>query len=253
MTPRPLHNVFRSMSAVAALAIIGCALMAAAQAVAQVPGDARRFDIPEQPLTGALAQFATISGVDIAYRQSLAVGRRSSAVHGEVPAAVALQSLLRGTGLSARFTGPRAAIVFEPGASEVTAPRRGASTAPSLRLDMAEVRAPIMVGARDRSAHRRYATAVQSEIRELLRSDGGYEGRAFKLEIRIAVDAQGVIREVSVSRPSGEPAWDRHVAAALNGRTLSSPPPSDLTEPLLFEVVSDRLADRTPPRAETRP
>jgi hypothetical protein len=235
-----------------ALVLIACTLPFATQAVAQAPGDAQPFEIPEQPLASALAQFATLSGVDIAYRQSLAAGRRSRAVHGEIPAAVALQILLQGTGLAARFTGPRAAIIFEPGAVDVTAPRRGASTAPSLRLDMAEVRAPIIVGARDRGGHRRYAMAVQGEIRELLRSDGGYEGRSFRLEIRIVVDARGVIRDVSIRRPSGEPAWDRHVATALTGRALSGPPPADLAEPLVFEVMSDRLADRTPP-TETRP
>jgi hypothetical protein len=252
MTGQAQHRRISSASLIMALTLFACTFQVATQAAAQAPGDAQPFDISEQPLASALAQFATISGVDIAYRQSLAAGRRSSAVHGEIPAAVALQILLRGTGLAARFTGPRAAIIFEPGATEVTAPRRGASTAPSLRLDMAEVRAPIVVGARDRSAHRHYAMAVQSEIRELLRSDGGYEGRAFKLEIRIAVDALGVIRDVAVRRPSGEPAWDRHVATALTGRTLSGPPPADLTEPLVFEVVSDRLADRAP-RTETRP
>lgn len=229
-------------AAVAVLAICPSLLIggAAAQPAAQV----YHFDIPAQPLVNALAQFATVSGIDIAYRQSLAAGRRSSSIRGEYSAPVALQMLLQGTGLAARFTDARAVIIYEPGAADAVAPRRGASSSPSLRLDMAEVRAPVMLGTRDRSGHRRYAMAVQSEIRELLRADGAYKGNAFRLEIRIAVDKDGVIREVKLQKPSGEPDWDRHVVATLTGRTLSSPPPEDLSDPLSFEVVSDTLAGR---------
>lgn len=235
---------------VTAIAVIACMLAVHGQVLAQAPG-MHRFDIAAQPLAGALARFATVSGVDIAYRQTLALGRRSSPVHGEHPAPAALQMLLQGTGLVARFTGPRAAIIYRPGMVDTVAPRRGTSTAPSLRLDMAEVRAPILVGTRDRSGHHRYAMAVQSEVRELLRTDGGYEGRAFRLEIRVAVDREGVIREVAIRRPSGEPDWDRHVVGALTGRPLSSPPPTDLLEPLVFEVTSDRPADQPRRRRDT--
>lgn len=230
--------------AAAAVLLAACLLTIAGNAAAQTLTRTHHFDIPVQPLASALAQFATVSGVDIAYRQSLAAGRRSSPVRGEYPAPVALQMLLQGTGLAARFTSARAVIIYEPGAIDAVAPRRGASEAPPLRLGMAEVRAPVMIGARDRSGHHRYAMAVQSEIREFLRTDGAYEGRSFRLEVRIAVDREGVIREVRIRRPSGEPDWDRHVVAALTGRVLSSPPPEDLSEPLSFEVVSDALADR---------
>jgi len=232
-----------------AAALAACPLTADGGAAAQIPARTHRFDIPAQPLARALAQFATVSGIDIAYRQSLAAGRRSSPIRGEHTAPVALQMLLQGTGLAARFTGARAAIIYEPGAVDAVAPRRGASAAPALRLDMAEVRAPVMIGTRDRGGHHRYAMAVQGEIRELLRTDGAYEGRAFRLEIRIAVDVDGVIREVTIRRPSGEPDWDRHVVAALTGRALSSPPPEDLSEPLSFEIVSDPLPDPRSGRA----
>ncbi len=238
--------------ALVAVAFVVCLLLHASVARAQSQSDTYRFDIAPQPLANALAEFATVSGVDIAYRQSLATGRRSSPVQGDYPAPMALRMLLQGAGLSARFTGPRAAIIFEPGTPDAPTPHRGPSAAPALRLDMAEVRAPIMVGTRDRSGQRRYAMAVQTEIREWLRADGTYQGRAFRLEVRIYVDPQGLIREVAVRRPSGEPAWDDHVVRTLTGRSLSRPPPSDLSEPLAFEVVSDRLPDQGQ-RREIRP
>lgn len=224
-------------------ALVPAGAVAGAHSAPQAASRSLAFDIPEQPLAGALARFATVSGVDIAYPQHLALGRRSHPVRGPLPPPVALQTLLQGTGLAARFTGPKAAIVYVPGAVDTPVPRRGAAAAPALRLDMAEVRAPIMVGTRDRSAHQRYAMAVQNEVRALLQGAGGYEGHAFRLEIRLAVDPGGVIRQVAIRRQSGEPAWDRHVASALTGRSLSIAPPADLAEPLAFEVVSDRLRE----------
>lgn len=228
----------------AALVLVICPLAAVGSPAAQTSTPTRRFDISAQPLASALARFATVSGIDIAYRQSLAAGRRSSSIRGEYPVPVALQMLLQGTGLGARFTGATAVIIYEPGAVDAVMPRRGASEAPALRLGMAEVRAPLVIGKRDQSGHRRYAMAVQSEIRELLRIDGAYQGRAFRLEIRIAVQPDGMIRDVVIRRPSGDPDWDRHVVAALTGRAVSSPPPEGLPKPLSFEVMSDTLADR---------
>jgi hypothetical protein len=89
---------------------------------------------------------------------------------------------------------------------------------------------------------------VQGEIRDLLRNGGGFEGHAYRIEIRIAVDRGGVIRDAAVRRQSGAPGWDRHVVSVLQGRTLASPPPSDLSEALAFEVVSNPLSAPAPPR-----
>jgi hypothetical protein len=227
--------------AVLAVALLVGAFVGAGGALAQAPAERRTYDIPAQPLTDALAAFATVSGVDIAYRQSLSSGRRSSPLNDDFSAPEALRRLLHGTGLAARFTGPRAAIVYSPGAPDAVAPRRGNADIPSLRLDMAEVRASIMIGVGDHDAHYRYAAAVQDEIGEILRSEGGYQGRSLRIEIRVAIDPAGVIREIGLRRPSSEPEWDRRVIAALTGRSLSRPPPENLSEPLNFEVETDRL------------
>lgn len=254
MRPMPSEARRRGAALLAVAAIAG-ALVPSYPAWAQPETDRRVFDIRAQPLAAALARFATESGVDIAYRQSLANDRRSSPVQGEYPAAVALRMLLRDTGLSARFTGPRAAIIFETGPTEAAAPRPEATigATPALRLEMAEVRAPIMVGMRDRSSHRRYAMAVQGEIRDLLRSDASDRRQSLRLEIRITVDRHGVIHDVAIRRPSGDDVWDRQVLATLTNHSLSQPPPADLSEPLMFEVASDRVADHARRQVEDRP
>lgn len=224
--------------------LVACPSPALDRAAAQTIAQTYRFDIPAQPLASALAQFATIGGVDIAYRQSLAAERSSSAIRGNYTAPVAVQMLLRGTGLAARFTDARAVIIYDAVVVDAGGQRREISEGRALKLNMAEVRAPLMVGARDQSAHRRYAVAVQSEISELLRTDGSYQGRPSRLEIGIAVGGDGEIRKVTIHRPSAEPGWDRRVVRALAGHVLSTPPPNDLSGSLSFEVVSSTLADR---------
>ncbi|MET0247596.1 MAG: hypothetical protein ABW182_12670 [Sphingomonas sp.] len=236
-----------------AVALAACLVSGAGGASAQAAPVSYRFDIAPQPLDRALAELATVSGVDIAYRQSLAAGHKSGTVRGTYPAPVALQMLLRGTGLAARFTGPRAAIIFEAETTDAPAANRSATSrgGPSLRLDMAVVRAPAtIIGTRDRTAHRDYAMAVQNEVREWLRVDGAYRGRAFRLQLRLSVDPRGVLHDVMITRPTADQAWDRHVVRILANRPLSTSPPPDLTGPLAFEVVSDRVPDESPrPRA----
>ncbi|MDQ8757547.1 TonB C-terminal domain-containing protein [Sphingosinicella sp. LHD-64] len=223
------------------------AILVAPPAAGQdAPGiDERRYVIAAQPLAGALAEFATISGVDILYPQSLARGRRSTAIDGTYGAPLALGTILRGTGLSAHFTRPTAAVIYVSGAPVATSPPSpGASGSATLRLDMAEVRAPLMIGSRDRAARDRYARAVQVELRAILQSEGGYEGRSSRVEIAVAIDRRGRIQDVVLVRSSGEQAWDDHVRQVLGGRVLSQAPPVDLVEEMRFAVETDRLSDR---------
>jgi catecholate siderophore receptor len=75
----------------------------------------RRFDIPAQPLPDALRQFARQSGVRVQVDARAAEGVRSHALAGEFTAGEALDRLLAGTGLTARFTGVAAVEVVRPG------------------------------------------------------------------------------------------------------------------------------------------
>src|SRR3546814_11727709 len=74
--------------------------------------------VASEPRSRGLGVFALVSGVDIFYEAGLAIGHRSAAIDGRYAPATALRALLAGTGLSARFTGRKAAIVFSPSRSE---------------------------------------------------------------------------------------------------------------------------------------
>lgn len=62
-----------------------------------------RFDIPAQPLAGALDQFARQAGLQLVFTPSVAAGRQAPAVQGERDVRQALDTLLQGSGLSGRL------------------------------------------------------------------------------------------------------------------------------------------------------
>jgi catecholate siderophore receptor len=82
------------------------ALFAAAPAPAPLPSDTTRpirFNLPAQPLTDALGEFARQAGVRVEADLAAAAGTRSRSVSGSYTAAEALRRLLDGTGLAASF------------------------------------------------------------------------------------------------------------------------------------------------------
>ena len=81
-------------------AIVAIGLLFAADAGAQ----ARRFDIPPQPLATALSAYAQVVGIQLVYPPALAAGRQSPGVTGALDDRAALDRLLSGTGLTATTT-----------------------------------------------------------------------------------------------------------------------------------------------------
>lgn len=229
--------------AAAALALLATSIAPPAWAQEQPRSAAEEaYDIPAQPVSLALASFARVSGVDILYENALGAGRMSSPVRGTMSPQAALRALLIGTGLSARFTEPRAAIVY---LTTGPAPRAAAEAAglPELRLGLAEVRAPVMIGTPDRSGYQRYAQAALLDIRSLLGEDPDLRGQVFRLQVSLKVSPDGLIERVTLLRGSGDERRDAHIRRILLGRSLT-PPPAGLREPLYFEVATDRLGGR---------
>ncbi len=74
-----------------------------------------RFDIPAQPLSDALGDFARQARIRVQVDAAAAAGVRSNGISGAYRASDALERLLEGTGLSGRFTGSRTATVTRGG------------------------------------------------------------------------------------------------------------------------------------------
>ena len=99
-----------SLAMTAPAAAQDAASMVVAQAAA-VP-----FAIPPQPLTSALDAFGTQASLRLSFDRGLAQGMVSPGVSGSLPPAEALQQLLAGTGLGARF-GEGGTVVIERAAA----------------------------------------------------------------------------------------------------------------------------------------
>lgn len=103
-------HLFAALMTSTALGATLTALPAAAQQMA--PADAAAtFSLPAQPLRSALDAFSRQTGWQIGYPGTLTDGRTSRPVGGSMPPARALETLLAGTGVTYRLTGPATATL----------------------------------------------------------------------------------------------------------------------------------------------
>jgi hypothetical protein len=199
----------------------------------------RRYDIAAQPLDLALARFSEISRVDVLFRQVNASQRRAPALTGEFTPAEALARLLEGSGLVARFTSAHSAVIVsaERANEPWIAPSGQSGGQALLNLDMMRVTAPRTIGARPRSGHEAFAQQLVVVIRRFVMERAVFEGGK-SVEIRIAtrISSAGALYDVRVVRGSRDRALDARVVALLEGAALGLVPPSDLRQPLLFDV-----------------
>ena len=85
------------------------------QAVAQTVN----FNIPAQPLSSAIAAFIKATGWEVGFTTQAVSGKRSAPVRGAMSPAQALRTLLEGTGVAARISGPSTAALTAGEAAEV--------------------------------------------------------------------------------------------------------------------------------------
>ncbi len=98
----------------AGLSLSAAPAPARAQGAASAMPTRIAFSIPAQELNGALLAFAQKAGVRVFFDTSKFGGRRSSAVVGTFSTSEALDALLRGTGLTYRFTASNRVTVIDP-------------------------------------------------------------------------------------------------------------------------------------------
>ena len=108
---------FSSRSLIAA-ALMGTTMLAtaalwSAPAAAQTAerATARQYAIPAGSLAEVLSRFAEQEGIEISYEADLTANGTSSGLHGRFKQGEALSRLLIGSGLTARFAGPRAITI----------------------------------------------------------------------------------------------------------------------------------------------
>lgn len=232
----PLAGTGR-MALLLMLALIGPLIPAAS---AQPAEEERSYSLPALPLNVALARFSEISGVDVLLRAPGGNARPSPPLKGRYRPAEALTKLLRGSGLSARFTSPRSAVILPSAEAHAPAAEESASTPGGLviSLDMMRVTAPRMIGAPPpRNADEAFTRRLASTIRRIAIEKAVFAGGK-KADLRIAtrISPEGALYEVAVVEGSADAELNARASTLLEGAPLGFAPPEGLRQPLVFEL-----------------
>lgn len=101
-----MHGKHRrgSVSTAVLLSLISVAPLAGAQAIAE-------FDLPAQPLSDSLRAIAKQTNTNVLFDGGLVNGRKAPALKGQASADAALNELLAGTGLAARYVDEKTIVV----------------------------------------------------------------------------------------------------------------------------------------------
>ncbi len=100
--------------------VLATPMGALAQSPAAQAEKTATYNIPAQDLSGALRQFAEVSGLQLIYDSKITAGKRSGGVSGSLTAEAALSRLLAGSGLSYGFTSS-GAVTITAGAPQASA------------------------------------------------------------------------------------------------------------------------------------
>lgn len=167
------------------------------------------FHILAQPLASALTAYSLTSGLELYYDGALAIGRESTAVIGTFEPDDALGSLLSGTGLVARRSGPRSLTIT--------------------------ARRPIVVAG---SSAQTYFAFVQTRVSEALCAQAETRPTSGDFVIQFWVSRSGEISRIRLldapPNTSGEDAFAR----ALRGLQIGAVPPEGLPQPITMAILA---------------
>ncbi|SUA92979.1 STN domain-containing protein [Pandoraea pulmonicola] len=175
------------------------------------------FDIPAQPLSDSLREFARVTRLPTLYRSELVVGLESSAVHGRFAAPVALARMLENTGLVAQRiesdTGPAFVLRTADGGASGTGGRGGLGN---------------LAG---------YPAFVQASVMAALCAREDTAPGGYRALLRFRVGPGGALESVELMSGTGDAHRDRAIVTGLRQLTLDFAPPADLRQPLTLLIA----------------
>lgn len=167
------------------------------------------FDIPSQPLAMALRAYSAATGVGVLVDGGLTAGRHSAAVTGVLAPEEALQTLLVGTGLAARYAAPTAFTLVPA------------------RPDQP----------RGSSDHSHYFLAVQAALKRVLCQREETQPGRYRIALQLWIDQSGAVLRADLLGSSGTLERDALISDVLKGVTIEPPPPAGLPQPVTVVVL----------------
>lgn len=172
------------------------------------------FDIPAQSLDAALRQFGDRTSHEALYDASLVVGKRSRDVQGNLRPAEALDKLLAGTGLTARYLSESVFLLL---------PHR---SVPMTRDSF--LRPP---------DHQRYYALLQHTLFDALCQSRGTRPGRYRLVLLLWLQKNGRIERFQRVGTTGNRDADGEVDARIGAVRLSDPVPAEFEQPVLIVIL----------------
>ncbi len=148
-------------------------------------------------------------------------GRRSVSVQGEFTRAGALQGLLAGTGLAARFVGDRGftLVSLRSAEADTDSSRRAWPVNPRFNA---------------------YSAVLQAALRSALcRSEETRPG-SYRFLGRLWISRLGAVSRAELVTSTGNDVRDAALLSALQGTALGEAPPPDLPQPVTLLLAEDK-------------
>ncbi|MGJ7530270.1 STN domain-containing protein [Variovorax sp. GB1P17] len=186
------------------------------------------FDITAQRLGDAIEAFSKATGLDILIDGEQAQ-RSSSAVRGTLTAMEALEAMLSGTGLEARYANA-GSIVIRAARTPGVATRAAGGEATAIE------ESGFSTGD---GAHRAYAAQVQQALRGSLCESAQTRPGGYRLALQLRLDAQGAVERFRLLSTTGESARDAAVQRKVRGLAVGAPPPPSLPQPLVILLLPE--------------
>ncbi|MGE8150379.1 STN domain-containing protein [Pseudomonas vancouverensis] len=183
------------------------------------------LDIPAQELASALEQFSRTTGMAVLVDRQLTRGRRSLAVKGQMSASDALERMLSGSGLMARYS------------------RADAVTLKVAQVDPVPARPGKPAGAASPIAGN-YATSIQVAIeRSLCRSPEVQPG-SFRALLQLWIGRDGVVQHSRLVSSTGDVQRDAVLVESLQHLDIERPAPSSLSQPVTLLLLPESSGKR---------
>jgi hypothetical protein len=206
----------------------------------QVFDEKLAFDIPSQSLVTALRRYSEFTGQAVLFDDTLTLGRRSPGVRGYFDAVDALNQLLLGSGLEAKYSSNQAFTLKLAGTDERSEP--GASQEPKAIADQETEAMAIQ-----------YAGRIQRPIQAALCQYSITRPGTYRLALQVWISPSGKVQSTRILSTHDPVARrERYISDAL-GRLTLAPPPTRLPQPITLLLLQDRALLSSPCDASLQP
>ncbi len=174
------------------------------------------LNIPSLPLTEAFYAYTVATGIEALAAGAILADRRSSECQGTLTANEALQALLMGTGLTARFVDS------------------GSFTLAPMQVPTA---APAVDTVSDVPRYASYSVLVQSAVKRALCQQPDTRPGYYRTAIQIWIAPSGAVARAVLVGTTGDVVRDKALSELFGTLSIGAPPPSDLPQPATLLIL----------------